>query len=355
MAGEIIYGFHQLADILGERVSDNNTAVVTTAITQAVEEHNRQLDAMLGLFVTRRTDVTVRYKQFGRSRSQPLDQNGRARPIKAAGHYDVAFPIQGSGSAWGVNYVTREMMTVQDANDATRTLIDGDVEWVGDHILASLFANASWTFPDEEKGSLTIRGLANGDSTTYAVFSGAAGGATDTHYLAQAADISDSANPFPTIAKELNEHPENGGQIVALVASDLIDDIEGLAAFKERSDPNIRVGIGNDELIGTLSTSVPGVLKGYVNGVWIVEWARMPSGYMLAVATEGQRPLAMREYPVASLQGFRLVGQRDDHPFYESQYARWAGFGGWNRVGALAYRVGNANYAVPSNYSVPMA
>ena len=75
---------------------------------------------------------------------------------------------------------------------------------------------------------------------------------------------------------------------------------------------------------------------------------------MVAITTGGERPLKMREEDVASLQGFRKVAERNDHPFYESQYLRIAGFGAFNLVGALIYRIGSASYSIPAGYSVPM-
>jgi hypothetical protein len=62
----------------------------------------------------------------------------------------------------------------------------------------------------------------------------------------------------------------------------------------------------------------------------------------------------MRQHPEAQLQGFSQVATREDYPFWEAQYVRWAGFGSWNRVGAAVMRIGNASYAIPSNYSSPM-
>lgn len=355
---DLIYGFHQLADIRGNRIVDGNVETVAAAVTMAMEEHNRQLDALTSLFVERTTLFKTTYRGPASSRSQPLDQNGRARPIKGGVKHDVAFPIQGSGAAWGTNFLTKTLMTVDEANNATKTLMDGDTRWMGDHILAALFAATSWTYNDETEnsqnaGTLTIMPLANGDSRQYA-FSGTSGTGTDNHLLAQAAAISDAANPFRTIYTEITEHPDNQGEVVVMVASDLVSDIEGLATFNEKSDPNIRTGSGNNELVGSAPTNVPGRLIGYVQGCWIYEWTSMPSGYMVAVSTGANKALRMREYPVAQLQGFNLVGERNDHPFYESQYARWAGFGAWNGAGALAYRVGNASYATPTNFASPM-
>ena len=351
---DLIYGFHQLADIQADRISDgNNLARVSEAVTLAMAEHNRQLDAMIGLFVENTTDFKLTYKGPASTRNQPLDQNGRARPIKGGTKYDVAFPIQGSGNAWGVNYVTKLMMTVEEANNATKTLQDGDTRWVADHILAALFASASWTFNDETHGALTILPLANGDSRTY-VRRGSSALGTDTHLLAQAAAISDGANPFRAIYNELMEHPDNSGEVVVMVASDLVSAIENLATFNERRDPNLEEGSGQTRLVGTAPTNVPGVLRGYVQGCWIYEWTTVPSGYMIATTTGANKALRMRQYPVAALQGFNLVAERNDHPFYESQYQRYAGFGTWNGSGALVMRIGNASYTTPSGYESPM-
>ena len=201
---------------------------------------------------------------------------------------------------------------------------------------------------------MTIKGLANGDTDKYQLTAGANAQATAQHYIAQAADISDAANPFPTIHKRLTEHSENQGEVIVLVASNLTDDIQGLAGFVERSDADIRQGANADVLVGNLDATVPGVILGKVDKCWIVEWAQLPDGYMLATTTGGDRPLAMREDEEAVLRGFKKVAERNDHPFYESQYLRRCGFGAWNRVGALGYRVGNASWAIPTGYDSPM-
>ncbi len=109
-------------------------------------------------------------------------------------------------------------------------------------------------------------------------------------------------------------------------------------------------------MAGSLGAAVPGQVIGYHEArVWIAEWRSLPANYMIAVATEGPRPLAMRQEPEAVLQGFNRVAERNDHPFYESQYLRSAGFGANNRVGALVYRIGNGAYAVPTGYASPLA
>lgn len=355
MANQVLYGFTQLKDVFGQRVSTVGVDVVSRAIQASVAEHNRQIDAMLTLFAKRTTEFKVRYKTPAAARLQPIDENGRARPIKSAGYYDISFPLQMGATAWGANFVSRAKMTVQEANDQTATLIMADIRWVRDHILAALYTNASWSFVDEDKGTLTIKGLANSDTDTYLIQAGADAGATDTHYLAQAAAIADGTNPYPSIYSELAEHPENGGEVVALIPTDLKATTEALTNFVELPDANIQPGSATARLVGNLGVSLPGKLLGYVDKVWVAEWKALPSNYIVATMTDAEPPLAMREDVESSLRGFNMVAERNDHPFYESQWIRRAGFGAYNRVGALVYRVGDAAYAIPTNYSSPMA
>lgn len=353
MANQILYGFHNLQDLANDRVTTVGVDRVENAITQAVAEHNRQINAVTDFFVTRTTDFKTRFSSVTSARLQPLDENGRARPIKPSGFYDISLPLQMGGTAWGYNFVTGQKMTVGEVARVTQTMIMADRKWMRDHIMASLFDNDGWTFVDPQHGSLAISPLANADSQVYQMFTGGDIGATSQHYLAQAAAIADATNPFPGIYSLLTQHPENSGEVVAFVPSNLTASIEALATFRPVSDPNVSEGSNTAVLTGTLGGSLPGTLIGYVDKVWIVEWRYLPDSYIIATTTEGDRPIAMREDPEASLRGFNKVADRDDHPFYERQYLRRAGFGAWNRAGAVVQRIGNGTYAIPTGYANP--
>lgn len=357
MANQVLYGFHQLTDIYASRVAATNIVAVNDAINAAVTEHNRQIDALMSLFVSPTTNYTERYAQMSAASLQPLDNNGRARPIKPSGFYDIAFPIQEAGSAWGANYVTRAKMTVADTERITAMMLMADNRWMRDRVLAALFAAATWTFPDPLYGNLTIQPLAlTSDGVTYQLTSGSDTASTDDHHLAQANAIGAGAdNPYPAIFTELMEHPENSGDVIAFIPTALKATTTALTTFYPLADGNLQVGSGSTVLTGNLGVTTPGTLLGYeASGVWIVEWKSLPATHIVAVATGGERPLAMRQDPEPELQGFNRVAERDDHPFYESQWLRRAGFGARNRVGALVYRVGNGTYAAPTGYAPPI-
>lgn len=355
MANAVLYGFHQLKDVFADRLTNVRDEVIAKAIQDSVDEHNRQVNALMGLFAERTTAPSVRFKTAGNHRLQPLDENGRSRPVKFFGHYDVAFPIRDAGTAWGANYKTRAKLTVEDANRITGEMLKADASWIRDQMLAALFSSATHTYTDDEFGDLVIQPLANGDSVTYQTVGGGPA-ATDTHQLATASAVADVTDPVGAIVSELNEHPENGGDVVILVPANLSADFAGLTDLEPASDPNIRAGANSDVLVGSLGTPVPGRILGYHRaGAWVTEWKGLPSNYAIATTTDGEKALRMREEPEAQLQGFHMAGERNDHPYAEQQWVRFAGFGAFNRVGALVHRFGNGTYAVPTGYTAPIA
>lgn len=349
-----MYGYNNLQDLASERIVGNLIPVVTDAIQQAVAEHNRQLDALMGLFVEKTNLYKERYKQVGAARLQPVDDDGRARPIKPSGYYDVAFPIQAGGTAWGANYVTRAKMTVEDVARQLDMMLIADNRWLRDHILGALFQTTAWTFTDPLYGALSIQPLANGDGVPYNIVAGNDAGADDTHQLGQAGAIN-TTNPYPTIFTELTEHPENGGKVIAFIPTGLKATTVALATFLSVADANVRIGADSNVLVGALGVPVPGTVIGYeTSGVWIVEWPFLPANYIVAVTTDGPRPVGMREDPEPELQGFKMVAERDDHPFWEAQWLRRAGFGIRNRVGAVVMEISDASYDIPTGFETPM-
>lgn len=356
------YGLFQLLDLglLNPGTTANlvDSGLLISSIQYDTQRHNADVDSLMRLFATTTSDYQLEVAQTGSSRSQPLDENGRAIPVKPPAPYTIALPIQGSGSAMGANYVTRVQMTTRDLARALAQMYRGDYIWVQDHVLGALFANASYTFRDPTgKGNLTILGPANGDSTTY--FNQYTQGiATDSHFLFQAAGIADATNPYPTIVTELMEHPSNGGEVICFIPTNLKATTQALAEFRTAAlSPDIQLGSSVTRLVGTLGVTLPPgamVLGKTDSGAWVVEWPALPGGYIVAITTQGPRPLGRRQFDNALLQGFRSMGERSDFPYWEDQWQRWEGYGALNRVGVVILQVGAGAYSVPTNMGVPM-
>lgn len=347
-----LYGFHTLEDVFAEQALLYEARVID-AVQQAVAEHNRQMAALSGMFSVGVTDPTLRFKAAGNAVLQPLDEQGRPRPIRRAGEYTVGFPLQKAGGAIAQTYEARIKMSVQDVNDVLSELTIADTRWMRQHLLAALFDDAGWTFEDEQYGAINVVGLANGDATTYNISAGSDNGATDNHYFAATA-VSDAV--FEQIEEEITEHPENGGDIVAMIPTDLRAAVQDLAGFYSESDPNIRRGSGEAELTGSANVATPGEIIGYHDaGVWIAHWRSMPSGYIAAMATQGSRALGQREDEFAQLRGFVEEDANSDYPFLQRNFVRRAGFGANNRIGAAVYRIdASGAYAPPSGFTAPL-
>lgn len=355
MANLSSYGFIGYEDIASERVSSSNIAVIDAAIRASVDEHNRQVDAVLAELVEPTTLSKVRYKIPGSGTLQPLDARGNPLPVKDEGKYDVGFPLQRGGTAWGDDIESRALMTVADADRQTLAALRRDANWIRRHVLGALLDNTSWQYVDEDEGNVTVQPLANADTVTYLKSDGSM--ATDDHYYAQAAAIADAANPFPALVSELREHPENeGATIVGYIPTALRSSVMGLANFEDVADPDIERGNGQARLVGRLDRGFGTEVLGKVDGVWIVEWTLLPSTHGIVVARGADtKPLRMRQRPVAALQGLFTSTFSPDGNLNEYRFRRIAGFGAYNRVGAVAFQIGNGTYQIPTGYATPLA
>lgn len=353
-----LYGFHTLEDIFEEPASEN-IRQVTDAVRIATDAYNRMVADWISLlsFTTTEYGIGVQTGGYGR-RLQPLDEVGRAvptrGPVMAAERLN--FPLQKAGDAIAQTYDASLEFTVEQVNNNLEEMQHADREWIRTHLLAALFSNTAWTYQDPTYGPLEIYGLANGDAHTYFLNAGTLVREQDTHYLTQTQlAIDELDNPFPILRQEIIEHPINqGGQIVAFIHPDQRSGVEGLEDFFAYPDPNIRPSPLTEQLVGSPGTNLPGNLIGYVDGVFVLEWGALPSGYVIATSTAAQRPLAFRQPALAALQGFRQDGERNDYPYLMRQFVRRGGFGAYNRVAAAIMRLGNATYAPPADLAAPL-
>jgi hypothetical protein len=354
MANAVAYGFVGLQHLFSQQITDQNVPLVLDAVRQSAEFWTNQMNTLFGAanLAERTTEHKARYALTAGGTLQPLDEWGNPLPVREEGYYELAWPIQGGGTAFGDNRVTRALMTVEDANRRTLELIRRDADWVRRHILAAIFDNTTWSYTDQRYGALTIQPLANGDTVTYPRKNGTV--STDTHFLAQAGAIADVTNPFPAIYTELNEHPGNTGPFVVYVPSNVVSAVQALTAFVPVADSDIRLGNASDTLVGTVDAGVGEQVLGKVDNLWIIEWGALPNDYLIGHARGGNPPVRMREYPAASLQGLITEFHSSDGNLRETRMIRYAGFGAFDRTSALVQRVGNGAYAIPTGYTQPL-
>lgn len=353
------YGFIDLQSLYDQRVAQVGEQRVYEAVQESAAEYNRVTNGLLAEFVERTSIAQEQIELPGDGTLQPLDENGNPMPVLPSGSYKVAYPIQGGGTAWGSNRVSRELMTVQEAERNTTDALQRDADWMTRHMLAAIFDNATWTYNDKVGangtkglGDITIQPLANGDTVTYTRRGGVAP-ATDTHYLAQAGAIADATNPFPTIYTELKEHPSNNGRVLVYIPTNVKAAVMGLSGFIGVDSADVIPGSNDDRVTNVPATGPGEDVIGYVDGCWIIVWSRLPDNYLIA-KMEGKPILKMREYPAGNLQGFFPENANVDGNHIVTRMIRYAGFGVYDRVGALVYRVSNGAYAVPTGFDAPL-
>lgn len=356
MPNTIPYGLHRLSDVRDRLVTEVGVDTVSTRVTQAFNEYNRQADQLLDLFVFRTTEYKTVFRTSARARTQPISEDGRALPIKTGAKYDVGLPINMWGLAWGGNWITLQKMTVEHVNLTVQTLIQADQQRISDEVLISLFQATDYSFDDDEHGTLTVKPIANGDAQTYEIIAGSDASATDSHFQTNAATTLSNAL-VEALADDVREHPENGGtdsEVTIWIPTNLRASAVALTGFLGITDSNVALGASANRLVGSDGRSGPGELLGYVPSAkaFIREWKKLPNYNCVAMTNSGNKAIAMREDEVATLRGYKKVAERADHPFYEDQYMRRAGFGAYNRLGAAILQLNNAGaYAVPTGFT----
>jgi hypothetical protein len=356
--GDLAAGFLTLRDVFSRRVTDVGIDLISTAVTASTQAYNAAINQLLSVLVEDLRDNGVfqeRYKLPVSGTLQPVDEYGRPKPVGGEIWYTQAYPMQYGAHAWGTNWIAMAKMTVEEANDKTNEALRADADWLIRHILGCLFFNAVWTFRDEQYGDLTVYPLALGEANVkYVTRTGAL--VNTAMYSAQANPIGAGAdNPFPTVVRQLRLFPVNQGPIVTYIHNDQRASVEALAGFVPVGDGDIELGSGSDRLTNGGPTGHLGdELIGKVNGSWVAEWERMPSGYTLSHCL-GTKPIVRRQQKEASLQGFIAKPVIQDGNVSSFEFYRHAGFAPRNRVGVHIRRIGNATYAPPADYAaMPM-
>jgi hypothetical protein len=351
----VLYGFHNLQDVLDNRASAIDQDILSDAINAAISAHNADLNASIALLANKQTtDPQIGVNQMAEGELQGLDEWARPLPRRIPAPVARYAPLFMAGDSLATNYVMQQKMTVQEVNDRLQSVLLADTKWNRRQMLSALFTNASYNFSDPQFGTLAVSVLANGDAETY--LRNASGAASaDTHHKGSAA--LDNAM-LQDMRDELIEHDENGGteaQVVVFVPPSSSAAVKALTGFVASADPNITYGTGANAYSGSFGAIAPGVELGYSTSamVHIREWAKIPANYAIAVTDSGLSPLLYREDEEQSLRGFHEIPGREDTPYLQRIWIRRRGYAAFNRVGAVVYRTNNATYAIPSGFQAP--
>lgn len=349
--------------ILG--IQDRDTTVdsvgqrtVYEAVNMLVDRHNADMEAAQSVFVEETiTDYQETYWLPGGGKMQESTRLTRPGAVKPIGSYTVAYDLRDARDQVAWDDITGAYLTLNKLQTALRSVMIRHANWVRFQILKHLLNNVNATFVDEIRGSLTIRRLANTDSTTYPPVIASESEADDNHYLESgyaATAISDTNNPFPVVRNEIQEH-FGEGEIVAFINQAETPEVQALTNFVPVGDRFVRPGDATATIAGGPSRSVPGTIIGRVDNVWVVEWMWMPASYLLALDIQQPGPLKMRIDEPTTIRGrgrLELVAEQEEFPLRESFWRDRRGYGVGNRLSAVVMEFGTGGtFSIPSGYS----
>lgn len=328
-------------------------------------ELNAEVAAATAVFVERTTDKhDERYKLPASGKMQRRGGQARSAAAKASGKWDVSYPIEEFGDVVAGDRVALAYMTAAEYQRHLDGIQNRHVTTVRFELLRRLFNSNATTFVDETLNSptLTIQPLANGDSVNYPPVIGSESVGTENHYLESgyaASAISDTNDPYVTIANELEEHfgfVQGGSNIVSFINTAQVPKTRDLTDFVPIADMGIQYGTNTDLAAMNLPASMPGRVIGRMDGsgVWVVEWAYIPANYILALHLDAPAPIVRRvDLAQTGLpQGLTLVARTMDSPLESAEWVDRFGFGCGNRLNGVAMELGSGGtYDIPTAFA----
>ena len=297
------------------------------------------------------TDHSETYLLPAGGMMQTASEFSRPGAIKRSGEIDVAYPIEDARDQIAVSDIALAYMNGAQLDAHVQSVQTRYVNWKRYHILRSLLNKTNETFSDPMRGSLTIRRLANGDSTNYPPVIGSASEATENHYSGiNNATISDSYNPFALASADLSEH-FGEGQKVSFINSAQEANTKALTDFYDAVPQYVTFGADKD--FATINgVMAPGRFIGSANQMAIFVWDWVPSGYTIHLDTNQPKPLKRRLDVPESLRGLRLVANQTEFPLNESFWRAREGFGVANRLNGVAIQItASTSYTTPTAYA----
>jgi hypothetical protein len=355
MAG--IFGLLGVNDTSREYVNVVGQRAVYDAATEYLTRANEDMAAFLNVFVEEMTEAhTERYYLPGGGMLAKRAKLATGPARKAAGYWDVAYPLEDYGEQLAYSDIDMAYMTLQDMQRHLDSILIADVNivrWCVLHALLDDGGGAATTFVDERKGSLSIQPLANGDSVVYPPVLGSHTEATEDHYAESgyaSAAISDANNPLITLRDEIEEH-FGQGNIVVFCNNAQTNKISDLTDFDPIDDEYVVPGANTAQVVGM--PGVPGRIIGRSNNVWVSEWRWMPANYLFGLDLERPKPLKMRVDPADTGlgSGLQLVANDVQYPLQAAHYRHRFGFGVGNRLNGAVLELGTGGtFTVPTDY-----
>lgn len=314
-----------------------------------IQAHNDQVQDLVSGLCEITTDRQRIYGSSQEGEMVKVDQFARTGSQRTKPSPSVGFPLERVQYAigWTNNYF--KLATPKDMARATLGAQKAHLKAIVRDIKYAIFRSQNYVFQDflVDRINLNVKRFANADGQAIPdgpngeVFSGA----THTHYTAAASlVVADILTTIDTVV----EHG-HGAMVKLNINRANEQAVRALTGFEAYPDPRMALGIANNQPgerldITRLDNRAIGILGSAE--VWVKPWT--PAGYTFVYDEDAEeRPLALRQRDVVSMQGLTIAAQLDAFPlvaqFMEAEY----GIGAWNRTNGAVHQFTNATYQDP--------
>lgn len=334
--------------------------MIYDTINEYLQMHTAEVDAQERVFVVgTTTKAQLAYRLPASGEMEQLGGQAEPAATKITGSWTVGFPIRDFGAALLKDDVTMAKMSPAELEAHVDGIRAQDINTRRNNVLRALFTNASRTFKDDELGDITVHPLANGDATLYPPTVGSSAEAVRQRYEVSnyaASAIDSDHNPIEKIVDALEDDfgvSTGGSNIAVFINRAQRKKVEALPDFDRVIDTHIRAGANTD--IPVNLPNVPGTIRGRCNGSWIVEYPRIPSGYLAGIHLDAPAPLMRRiDTPnvLANLgmsAGLTLKAKQVSSPLETAIYRNRYGYGCANRLnGYIIQLKASGSYDIPN-------
>lgn len=353
-------GTHTVADLV--RIDDQTAASFGLAeIRQAFDNDLAAYNAMVDQNIAELAAVTTdRLRVYGASSDVEMyeaDEYDRGIAAKAGEGSTVGFPLKKfmRDLGWTHDYMLQN--TPAQLAIAFTAIQEAHQRAIHRELRRALFGPTNYTIRDRfvsPQADLAVKRLVNADSAAIPTGPNAESfnAATHTHY-----DYIDSATPtaagLTALIEDVVEHG-HGGQVRIYINRTHETAVRALTGFTAYVDPDFILGTQANQLARRLDTSRldnRAIGKFGAAEVWTKPW--VPANYAFAFdAASPQKPLVMRQHPVGTVRGLRIVAEIPDYPLYAQVMDSYFGFGVWTRTnGAVLYFAASASAYVEPTFS----
>ncbi|WP_205474449.1 hypothetical protein [Nocardioides sp. SYSU D00038] len=361
-------GYNAHADLMRTTADGRDLDALFEEARAAVDIANQQQQNFLSLFSYQVTSPVVSVLQtvgggsdiFEQASEYGVPQGSRIKHDVL----DMGATFRWYDAAWKATWRYLADATEAEIVANASAIINADEEKVFKEVMSTVFRHTNRSVTDDRTNTTyNVFAFANGDGWVPPKYAGQSFAGTHTHFRTTGANTINSGD-LDEIVDDFKSHgysQENGTQIVIFVNASEGNVINGFrVANGARADfipsSGQRFFATDGDLVGQ---QVPATFAGFpVKGSYdeaiIIESARIPAGYVTALASGGalanSNPIMFRVHP--KFPGLTLVqGNRGDYPLIDSYWSHGFGTGIRHRLAGMVMQVtSNPSYTPPALY-----